>query len=690
MITYLRLKNFLNVSEAELHFKPSITVISGPNGAGKSTIFNAIALCLLDAKRGDTWKESIKNGEKSFEIELKMEIPAEIRFLYSGTASGGSMSKEIWYKGNYYKNAQCNELLSELFDLSVLENVVFNFQDSPDISSLTPAQLRDMLKKIFSVDFGEHILKLKKDVQTTQEELKLAEGALEVLKNKTYPEIIIFPTKTEEEIEQLRREVSKLENEKTTIEAYIQSHAKKIQDAQKTKLELQYNIQRTTNQIDMYSKKKQEAETVMRTIATENAQYQQESIEIKENTIPLIEEELKRIQTIFEDEQKSYEDLQKQLEQLRREEAQAWVQVTNTKQRLQKLDGNYNCPICGQPCDESVIGLIKKELTGAQEKAEKASADTLIKVKEVDQFKEILSSRKKDIDIRSQSLIQHKQKYEMIQQKIQSNTVLLVTYEKSLQEFDAFIAEYTSNLEKWKVQLEDVTTDLQAFQDNNLEKENQTLFDVTKALQHTKESLEDALHTIAIMQERKAQLTRLEEEKKKDVELQASYVSRIDTLTKTIKDLQEAQKHLEGGIPSYIIAKRIKLIEASINSFMATVKDNLQVQIQYTEKGVTILYKARDEKEFMKLKLASGFEKSLISIAFKYSLALAYKMDYLIIDEVDRSADSTSSVKLFKSIAKIANIKQIFVTTHDLEGLEFLIGQGYSCIQVKDGVYHAL
>ena len=65
MITYLRIKNFITISECNIDFNSKFNVITGESGAGKSIIFNAINQLL-----GKPSNQSfIKNGEDFFEIE---------------------------------------------------------------------------------------------------------------------------------------------------------------------------------------------------------------------------------------------------------------------------------------------------------------------------------------------------------------------------------------------------------------------------------------------------------------------------------------------------------------------------------------------------------------------------------------------------------------------------------------------
>ena len=65
MLTYLKIKNFITISECEIDFKNKLNVITGESGAGKSIIFNAIEHLFGKASN----QSFIKANQSFFEIE---------------------------------------------------------------------------------------------------------------------------------------------------------------------------------------------------------------------------------------------------------------------------------------------------------------------------------------------------------------------------------------------------------------------------------------------------------------------------------------------------------------------------------------------------------------------------------------------------------------------------------------------
>jgi DNA repair protein SbcC/Rad50 len=76
----LRMRNFRQHADSEIHFRPGLTGIIGPNGAGKSTILEAIAWAVYgaDAARGtnDTIRFARAAARQRVEVELRFSLGA--------------------------------------------------------------------------------------------------------------------------------------------------------------------------------------------------------------------------------------------------------------------------------------------------------------------------------------------------------------------------------------------------------------------------------------------------------------------------------------------------------------------------------------------------------------------------------------------------------------------------------------
>src|SRR5574344_170399 len=165
-INRLQLHNFMCVSDADLIFNDSkIILLIGNNGAGKSTVLTAIALCLLESKRSDSFKENVKLGETESHVELDAEIngkPINISIDLSSTSS--TMNRYAKYDGKEYKNSEVSVLLDS-FDLRYYSDIIMSAQGAGDITKLTPAQREVYLQKLLNFDFTEQNEECKEHIK---------------------------------------------------------------------------------------------------------------------------------------------------------------------------------------------------------------------------------------------------------------------------------------------------------------------------------------------------------------------------------------------------------------------------------------------------------------------------------------------------------------------------------------------
>ena len=85
--------------------------------------------------------------------------------------------------------------------------------------------------------------------------------------------------------------------------------------------------------------------------------------------------------------------------------------------------------------------------------------------------------------------------------------------------------------------------------------------------------------------------------------------------------------------------------------------------------------------------MSSGFERSLLSVAFRYSLCLLYGLPICFMDEVDGHADEESSKTLYEYIFSSNAFSQMFLISHKPE-IRFLLSdmcQDAKIYSVDDG-----
>ncbi|HOF44223.1 MAG TPA: AAA family ATPase [Candidatus Pacearchaeota archaeon] len=688
-ITNLKLKNFMNVSECDLHFKKSINIISGKNGAGKSTIFSAIAFVLEDFKRGDSWKEFIKIGEKDMEIHLeliKFEGDAPIVFDYAGSVKSNALTKEIRYKDEYYKNSQCAEFLSKHFDSDILSNVVLHLQDSASLNQLTPAQTRDLFKKTFFIDFSEKVEKIKEFINNSTSMIKGYETEIALLSEQKYELKSLYPVKADEEIkivektkEQKIKEKEKLLEEKGKKENEIKS--------------IQFSIDSAKNEIKDLESQKNLIESELESLKDSG---EEEQIKIFENEIKELNQEIEKslqkiteLETSSKEYKKQIEELDTSLTSLNSQKDNFLSLLNLYDKYLTVLSENSKCPVCGQNCDEGV----KKQYE------EMKASTTPQYAKVLEEIKIIQNNKKEKQDIFAQieidlknlnykkinmehAIEEKKLKIAQIIEKIQTKKEKKPLYENQLNLLNSKISQNKEKLDELLKQNE--KTNVLKEELTSLQSNITIIADSIASLE--KELLEE--HTLRQLNEEINQFNKsIKEKQEKDTVRLNNIKEEKFNLEKKIADSKLLIKILETDLPNFIMVKSSLNLEQAMNSFIHSINPNFQVHIDLTPKGIEFLYKARNESEWLRCKMASGFESALITIAFKFCIAKKYNSKFIIFDEPDKSADDTSSLSLFKIIAKMQNFDQIFITSHRESVKEYINSLGFNTIEVNNGMY---
>ena len=158
-----------------------------------------------------------------------------------------------------------------------------------------------------------------------------------------------------------------------------------------------------------------------------------------------------------------------------------------------------------------------------------------------------------------------------------------------------------------------------------------------------------------------------EEQIKKNDDIVHETQSKLSTLL-VVKKIYQTE------FPAYLNTRACSRLEAFMNRFLAATSNNMQVSLQQTKKGTEFYYKPIDSADWINAKMASGFESSALTIAFNAAVALAYKSSILVLDEVDKSASDSSSLKVADTISSISGFNQIFMITHKKATVELLRG----------------
>ena len=677
-IKSLYLKNFMNIREVSLEFPQGIIVLYGGNGSGKSSILEALAFCLVERRRGDSWKEYIRSGEKSFIIKLNLlKGGEEVSFHFVGEKKSGNVQKIITYKGIVYQNAAANDFIKEILDAQMVENIIFTMQDGPPITRLIPLERRNIFKKIFNTDFSEILEKLKEEELKFQETIKVYQQKVSALQTKHYPflrlidvniEKLAFLQKTLEEKELLSQQESSrfklfenLRQEQASYDSIQRSFSIVEQAIQKEYQALHVLEQQLEEEKILKNQILQQQEEIH---ALFSRQYAPELLQEKEKNLFSYEEQLKKVL-------------------LQIQEKQNYLSLKNLHLQTHK---EGRCDKCGNICDPKNIKILEEEI-------EKLSNELSQYQEQYKEIENLYFTFKQEIEI----FLKEKRNIEIKQSEFAHQLDLITKtqekYQNSLQIIQGNISRLRKEKEEYEKKLQQTTTII-----NSLQAElasypsflNQDIKELEEEIRVITEQIQELEKELLINKEREKINNNLYVQKQKDEEEITRYLLEISEYQRKIEENQLLRRIFEIDFPNFINMKTSKILQDFMNSILQTVKDGLQVWLQQTKKGIDFYYKT-SSSDWMNAKLASGFETSLLTFAFKCAVARAYNSQLLVLDEPDHAATEASSVKFFETLVTVVGgFNQIFIITHRPEALDFLISSGAHVYEVKDGEFYLL
>jgi DNA repair exonuclease SbcCD ATPase subunit len=675
-IISLTLKNWMNISDASLSFSDGINVLSGANGQGKSSIFAAIAFLLADKTRDSTYKSFIKNGESFFNVKMEVDMGVNDIMTFDYTGKESTCNKEVTYQTATYRGEEANNFIKSSFDQHMLENVIFLLQDSIPITTMSPAERRDIFKKLFNSDFTETLNKIKADQKEIDTKIVSLSTERELLKTKTYMEFRI-PDIDLSKLDQLNKELIESQNSEQD-QIRFKVYADKLRDLNSRRDELS-NLAKSKEKIN--ASIDQVSQKILITQNEEISQQQQR--ETKKNFLETQKKEFQEIKS-----NSALNNFDAQIEEKTKRKNQIVQDLIEAKTSYQINLGYLTthkkglCPSCGQICLPENIEKyekIVKEKEGVIASIEKEKKDIETAIIALAQKKEeYLSS----IRTKEKELSTLNSDIALLSSKIENLTVQKANFEKEKERLVLQLNEYQtaqitlltkiSELEEWvnsnKIEIKENTSRPK----QDIQKE---IDEISRQIQ------ENAIHE-------KINVKSAEEKKQDSVKI-TQLSEQIGNLTISSKKLTAVQDVFTNSFPSFINIKACRLLEDHMNDFFSSTKDGFKTSLQQDKKGINFYYKARSEPKWNPIRMTSGFESDLFSLCFKVSVAYSYGADFIILDEPDGAGDDEHSDKLFDSIINLGGFKQIFVITHKESALQLLLDNGAHGYVVKEGVFES-
>ncbi len=271
IIQSIEITNFISHEKTIMNFEIGVNIITGKNGAGKTSILDAIKFALFsDSRNNEKINELIKNGKKSFDINLVFTNNNHQYEVYKHFAikSAKNFDRTAYLKEDSKIIAETYEgvtsAIIKILSVSkdIFKNSVFVEQGEMDsLISGTPKERKTIFSDIIGItSLSKNAEKLKEIINRFRNELMLLQGSNDKMNNFNDENKLL-----NEQNQNLREEYNKVSAVENDYRNKINEMEKviKIRDNLKSKIDNNYSM------LKQYSNDKTKREDEMKRISLE-------------------------------------------------------------------------------------------------------------------------------------------------------------------------------------------------------------------------------------------------------------------------------------------------------------------------------------------------------------------------------------------------------------------------------------
>lgn len=685
----LYLEHFMRITKADLDLRSAITILEGDNGQGKSAVMEAIAVCLAERKRADSVKEFVQKGFDHAKIILTMKYNSvPIIFNVALNVRGGTpLERDVEYEGKHYINSEVTDLIKEL-DFTFYSDIILSMQGQDDIATMTPVQRANLLQRLFQFDFAEKVKGIIDKIDEANEAIKLDNSKIDylnkelvakkarrdsvVLKEPPFDSSTYYAKQDEEvklfeeltKIKKIMGEVNELQDKRNTIVEKSNNLGFKIQELRQKK----ETAQAAKNELSTFDFDRKssiitsEIELLRKDIESQNADLQTYDESIKANQAKQTEV-LQNIATC------KYKDSEfaKKLDLIERGVCPECGQSTcNMNHSVIEYDKNTNTnQIIDLETEEGYIGFaiaddrrkkeeVRKNISSLISKKATAEAN----LASLESTYNVLKSKIMPLDV-----------YEQLESDLKTAEVdqaaLTDAYNNIISELESH-KDALSNQDIVERRYEAVKAEIKSF--DNVKVFNDA---AQKQIEQYDEDIKNSEMNIEVIK------------------------NTVASLTKDIECYNEVKKVLDKELPNFLIVKTCSKLESEMNIFVQEVFPEFRIRLLQSKRGVEFFYTVdanndmEDVKTLINSKMASGYERSVLGIAFKVALCRAYGLTFAALDEIDSAASDDNSMKTFSSLINSNVFDQMIFITHKEPTKEMIrsLADDVTCYHVDGGVF---
>ena len=677
------------ITEADLNFDANCIIIEGDNGQGKSAVMEAIAICLSERKRSDSVKEFIQKPYDHAKIILDLiyndeQIIFDVNLNHKG---GTPLERDVLYKDRHYINSEVTELIKEL-DFTFYSDIIMQMQGQDDIATMTPVMRLNLLQRLFQFDFTEEIGPIQEKLEEFVKNKELDNDKIDFLEKANKQKDTTLKSLKEKDFDFSKEDYDNYKNElddkKAQVEKLSNDLDKTFEILQK-KTDIQGMIDTIENQQAGIAQKlldnKKAAEALKKAdypaqIATLSKDVANAIVQkaVAEDTIKTKKGTIAQLET-------SISSINVQIGELN-------AAKKNCDHKLE-LAKKGICPECGKPTDDIDNAKIIKEKEEYDDKIgdEIEKKDNLII--EMNKYKDEVAAQRKEISVLEANISRLDTEAKMLGQQEAAEKAKLIPEEK--------IKEYEDKLKELDEKAKPLYDLIHDYDDQLSDRDKKTLeksklkTEIADLEKKIKGSDEIADHNKVVELQRMSIKNEILENEK-NIEVFRNLISDIDL---NVQTYNEVLRVLDKELPNYLVVKTCAKLEAEMNNFVNIVFPNFRLRLLQSRRGVEFFYTTdpnvdmTDIKKLINSKMASGYEKSVLGLAFKVALCKAYNLSFIALDEIDAAASEGNSVLTMESLISSNIFNQIFFITHKEATRDIIksLSNSVICYHTEKGVF---
>ena len=685
----LHLEHFMCITEADLNFDANCIIIEGDNGQGKSAVMEAIAICLSERKRSDSVKEFIQKPHDHAKIILDLiyndeQIIFDVNLNHKG---GTPLERDVLYKDRHYINSEVTELIKEL-DFTFYSDIIMQMQGQDDIATMTPVMRLNLLQRLFQFDFTEEIGPIQEKLEEFVKNKELDNDKIDFLEKANKQKDTTLKSLKEKDFSFSKEDYdnykNELEDKKAQVEKLSNDLDKTFEILQK-KTDIQGMIDTIENQQAGISQKLLDNKKAAEALKKADYPSQIATLGTGENDAMM---KKAAAEDIIKTKKNAIAQLETSISSINVRIGELNAAKKNCDHKLE-LAKKGICPECGKPTDDIDDVKIIKEKEEYDDKIgdEIEKKDNLII--EMNKYKDEVAAQRKQISVLEANISRFDTEAKMLEQQEAAEKAKLIPEEK-IKEFEDKLKELDDKAKPLYDLIHDYDDQLSDRDKKTLEK-SKLKTEIADLEEKIKGSDEIADHNKVVELQRMSIKNEILENEK-NIEVFRNLISDIDL---NVQTYNEVLRVLDKELPNYLVVKTCAKLEAEMNNFVNIVFPNFRLRLLQSRRGVEFFYTTdpnvdmTDIKKLINSKMASGYEKSVLGLAFKVALCKAYNLSFIALDEIDAAASEGNSVLTMESLISSNIFNQIFFITHKEATRDIIksLSNSVICYHTEKGVF---